>query len=143
MRGGAIFLYGDVIYSGGKKFRQALKSHAFQALVPLLFHLADSCPKVVTVSGLACLSSSAWVVVVNRPDVVAETLARALEGPAARGRSPWCVDGRPLPVSSRGAPVSRPLSLPEHQSYWIKAAVRPRFNSVTSLRTFSPNTFIP
>ncbi|KAF4022189.1 hypothetical protein G4228_014229, partial [Cervus hanglu yarkandensis] len=49
VRGGAIFLYGDVIYSGGKKFRQALKSHAFQALVPLLFHLADSCPEVVTV----------------------------------------------------------------------------------------------
>ncbi|XP_055401680.1 uncharacterized protein LOC129626539 isoform X2 [Bubalus kerabau] len=49
VRGGAIFLYGDVIYSGGKKFRQALKSHAFQALVPLLFHLADTCPEVVTV----------------------------------------------------------------------------------------------
>ncbi|ELR55056.1 HEAT repeat-containing protein 7A, partial [Bos mutus] len=63
VRGGAIFLYGDVIYSGGKKFRQALKSHAFQALVPLLFHLADTCPEVVTVSGLACLSSSAWVAV--------------------------------------------------------------------------------
>ncbi|XP_027416513.1 maestro heat-like repeat family member 5 [Bos indicus x Bos taurus] len=47
VRGGAIFLYGDVIYSGGKKFRQALKSHAFQALVPLLFHLADTCPEVV------------------------------------------------------------------------------------------------
>ncbi|XP_025120642.3 maestro heat-like repeat family member 5 isoform X2 [Bubalus bubalis] len=48
VRSGAIFLYGDVIYSGGKKFRQALKSHAFQALVPLLFHLADTCPEVVT-----------------------------------------------------------------------------------------------
>ncbi|XP_045037533.2 maestro heat-like repeat family member 5 isoform X2 [Desmodus rotundus] len=47
VRGGAIFLYGDVIYSGGKKCQQALKSHAFQSLVPLLFHLADSCPKVV------------------------------------------------------------------------------------------------
>lgn len=66
VRGGAIMLYGDVIYSGGKKFRQALKSHAFQALVPLLFHLADSCPEVVTVSGLECLSSSAWVEVVSR-----------------------------------------------------------------------------
>ena len=41
------------------------------------------------------------------------------------------------------APVSRPLSLSEQQSYRIKAAVRPRFNSVASLRTFSPNTFIP
>ncbi|KAF4016939.1 hypothetical protein G4228_008512, partial [Cervus hanglu yarkandensis] len=49
MRGGAIFLYGDVIYSGGKKFRQALKGHAFQALVPLLFHLTYSCPGVVKV----------------------------------------------------------------------------------------------
>ncbi|KAM5315103.1 maestro heat-like repeat family member 5 [Glossophaga mutica] len=47
VRGGAIFLYGDVIYSGGKKCQQALKSHAFQSLVPLLFHLADSCPAVV------------------------------------------------------------------------------------------------
>lgn len=53
VRGGAIFLYGDVIYSGGKKCQQALKSHAFQSLVPLLFHLADSCPKVVLVSGPA------------------------------------------------------------------------------------------
>ncbi|XP_043339713.1 maestro heat-like repeat family member 5 isoform X3 [Cervus elaphus] len=55
VRGGAIFLYGDVIYSGGKKFRQALKSHAFQALVPLLFHLADSCPEVVTKAKLTFL----------------------------------------------------------------------------------------
>uniref|UniRef100_A0A8C3WJ20 Maestro heat-like repeat family member 5 n=1 Tax=Catagonus wagneri TaxID=51154 RepID=A0A8C3WJ20_9CETA len=47
VRGGAIFLYGDVIYSGGKKFQQQLKNHAFQALVPLLLHLADSCPDVV------------------------------------------------------------------------------------------------
>ncbi|XP_032447862.1 uncharacterized protein LOC115506516 [Lynx canadensis] len=47
VRGGAILLYGDVLYSGGKKYQQALKNHAFQALVPLLFHLADSCPKVV------------------------------------------------------------------------------------------------
>ncbi|XP_060275933.1 maestro heat-like repeat family member 5 isoform X3 [Ovis aries] len=55
VRGGAIMLYGDVIYSGGKKFRQALKSHAFQALVPLLFHLADSCPEVVTKTKLTFL----------------------------------------------------------------------------------------
>lgn len=53
VRKGAIFLYGDVIYSGGSKYQQALKNHAFQSLVPLLFHLADSCPEVVTVSGLA------------------------------------------------------------------------------------------
>lgn len=50
MRGRAISLFGDVIYSGGKKYRQVLKSYAFQALVPLLFHLVDSCPKVVVVS---------------------------------------------------------------------------------------------
>ncbi|KAF6100213.1 hypothetical protein HJG60_013190 [Phyllostomus discolor] len=47
VRGGAIFLYSDVIYSGGRKCQPALKSHAFQSLVPLLFHLADSCPDVV------------------------------------------------------------------------------------------------
>ncbi|MBZ3881255.1 Maestro heat-like repeat family member 5 [Sciurus carolinensis] len=47
VRGGAILLFGDVIHSGGKKFRQALKTSAFQALVPLLFHLADPCPAVV------------------------------------------------------------------------------------------------
>ncbi|XP_036904637.1 maestro heat-like repeat family member 5 [Sturnira hondurensis] len=47
VRGGAIFLYGDVICSGGKKCQQALKSHAFQSLVPLLLHLADPCPEVV------------------------------------------------------------------------------------------------
>ncbi|ELK11684.1 HEAT repeat-containing protein 7A [Pteropus alecto] len=44
----AIFLYGHVIYSGGRKYQQALKNHAFRSLVPLLFHLADSCPEVVT-----------------------------------------------------------------------------------------------
>ncbi|XP_020944448.1 uncharacterized protein LOC110260203 isoform X2 [Sus scrofa] len=49
VRGEAILLYGDVIHSGGKKFRQQLKNHAFQALVPLLLHLADSCPDVVMV----------------------------------------------------------------------------------------------
>uniref|UniRef100_F6RF44 Maestro heat-like repeat family member 5 n=1 Tax=Monodelphis domestica TaxID=13616 RepID=F6RF44_MONDO len=47
IRGEAIFLYGDVIHSGGKKFEHKLKLHAFQCLVPLLFHLADSCPEVV------------------------------------------------------------------------------------------------
>ncbi|XP_044905897.1 maestro heat-like repeat family member 5 isoform X5 [Felis catus] len=55
VRGGAILLYGDVLYSGGKKYQQALKSHAFQALVPLLFHLADSCPKVVMKTKLTFL----------------------------------------------------------------------------------------
>nr|XP_019567741.1 PREDICTED: maestro heat-like repeat family member 5 [Rhinolophus sinicus] len=47
VRGGAIFLYGNVIYSGGKKHQQMLRKHAFWSLVPLLFHLADSCPAVV------------------------------------------------------------------------------------------------
>ncbi|XP_041911652.1 maestro heat-like repeat family member 5 [Arvicola amphibius] len=42
----AIFLFGDVIHYGGKKFRQSLKILAFQALVPLLFHMADPCPEV-------------------------------------------------------------------------------------------------
>ena len=108
VRGGAIFLYGDVIYSGGKKFRQALKSHAFQALVPLLFHLADTCPEVVTVSGLACLSSSAWVAVVSRH----RRCRRDPEPgrPAPLGRPPWCVDGRPLPVASCAGPSWVPVS---------------------------------
>jgi hypothetical protein len=52
VRGGAIFLFGNVIHNGGKKFQQALKTLTSQALVPLLFHLADSCPKVIMVSGL-------------------------------------------------------------------------------------------
>ncbi|XP_073923100.1 maestro heat-like repeat family member 5 [Castor canadensis] len=47
VRGGAIFLFGNVIHNGGKKFQQALKTLTSQALVPLLFHLADSCPKVI------------------------------------------------------------------------------------------------
>ncbi|XP_073748843.1 maestro heat-like repeat family member 5 isoform X1 [Callorhinus ursinus] len=55
VRGRAISLFGDVIYSGGKKYRQVLKSYAFQALVPLLFHLVDSCPKVVTNTKLTFL----------------------------------------------------------------------------------------
>ncbi|MEJ1271646.1 maestro heat-like repeat family member 4 [Cricetulus griseus] len=42
----AIFLFGDVIHYGGKKLRQSLKSLAFQAAVPLLFHMADPCPEV-------------------------------------------------------------------------------------------------
>lgn len=50
VRGGAIFLYGNVIYSGGRRYQQALRRHAFWSLVPLLFHLADSCPAVVMVS---------------------------------------------------------------------------------------------
>ncbi|XP_032272001.1 maestro heat-like repeat family member 5 [Phoca vitulina] len=55
VRGRAISLFGDVIYSGGKKYRQVLKSYAFQALVPLLFHLVDSCPKVVVNTKLTFL----------------------------------------------------------------------------------------
>nr|XP_027804136.1 maestro heat-like repeat family member 5 [Marmota flaviventris] len=55
VRGCAICLFGDVIHSGGKKFRQALKTFAFQALVPLLFHLADSCPEVVMKTKLTFL----------------------------------------------------------------------------------------
>ncbi|XP_037658554.1 maestro heat-like repeat family member 5 [Choloepus didactylus] len=43
---GAILLFGDVINSGGKKHRQALKDQVFPALVPLLFHLADRSPAV-------------------------------------------------------------------------------------------------
>ncbi|XP_036063470.1 maestro heat-like repeat family member 5 [Onychomys torridus] len=42
----AIFLFGDVIHYGGKKFHQSLKILAFQAAVPLLFHMADPCPEV-------------------------------------------------------------------------------------------------
>nr|KAF6395872.1 hypothetical protein HJG59_012431 [Molossus molossus] len=55
VRGGAISLYGDVIHSGGRKFQQGLKSHAFQSLVPLLLHLADSCPEVVMKTKLTFL----------------------------------------------------------------------------------------
>ncbi|XP_010637571.1 maestro heat-like repeat family member 5 [Fukomys damarensis] len=47
VRGNAIFLFGDVIHSRGRKFQQLLKNLAFQALVPLLVHLADSCQEVV------------------------------------------------------------------------------------------------
>ncbi|XP_047584229.1 maestro heat-like repeat family member 5 isoform X5 [Lutra lutra] len=46
VRGGAISLFGDVLHSGGMKYRPELKTFAFQALVPLLFHLADPCPDV-------------------------------------------------------------------------------------------------
>ncbi|CAO2602058.1 Maestro heat-like repeat family member 5 [Lemmus lemmus] len=42
----AIFLFGDVIHYGGRKFRQSLKILAFQAVVPLLFHMVDPCPEV-------------------------------------------------------------------------------------------------
>ncbi|XP_039088881.1 maestro heat-like repeat family member 5 isoform X3 [Hyaena hyaena] len=55
VRGRAILLYGDVLHSGGNKYRQALKSHAFQALVPLLLHLGDSCPAVVMKTKLTFL----------------------------------------------------------------------------------------
>lgn len=50
VREGAIFLFGNVIYYGGKKFRHILKNMAFQAAVPLLFHMADPCPEVAMVS---------------------------------------------------------------------------------------------
>uniref|UniRef100_A0A8C7B8Q2 Maestro heat-like repeat family member 5 n=1 Tax=Neovison vison TaxID=452646 RepID=A0A8C7B8Q2_NEOVI len=50
VRGGAIALFGDVLHSGGRKYRPELKTFAFQALVPLLFHLADPCPDVAMVS---------------------------------------------------------------------------------------------
>ncbi|XP_069931993.1 maestro heat-like repeat family member 5 isoform X5 [Oryctolagus cuniculus] len=50
VRSGAIFLFGDVIDSGSRKFRQAFKTLAFQAVVPLLLHMADPCPTVVTKS---------------------------------------------------------------------------------------------
>ncbi|XP_032729333.1 maestro heat-like repeat family member 5 isoform X1 [Lontra canadensis] len=46
VRGGAISLFGDVLHSGGRKYRPELKTFAFRALVPLLFHLADPCPDV-------------------------------------------------------------------------------------------------
>ncbi|XP_047584228.1 maestro heat-like repeat family member 5 isoform X4 [Lutra lutra] len=49
VRGGAISLFGDVLHSGGMKYRPELKTFAFQALVPLLFHLADPCPDVAMV----------------------------------------------------------------------------------------------
>ncbi|XP_059024692.1 maestro heat-like repeat family member 5 isoform X4 [Mustela lutreola] len=49
VRGGAISLFGDVLHSGGRKYRPELKPFAFQALVPLLLHLADPCPDVATV----------------------------------------------------------------------------------------------
>uniref|UniRef100_H0XHH5 Maestro heat like repeat family member 5 (gene/pseudogene) n=1 Tax=Otolemur garnettii TaxID=30611 RepID=H0XHH5_OTOGA len=55
VRGGAIFLFGDVMYSGGKKFQQPLKTLAFHALVPLLFHLVDPSPDVITKSKLTFL----------------------------------------------------------------------------------------
>uniref|UniRef100_A0A8C0MZK4 Maestro heat-like repeat family member 5 n=1 Tax=Canis lupus familiaris TaxID=9615 RepID=A0A8C0MZK4_CANLF len=55
VRGRAISLFGDVVHSGGKKYRPALKRQAFQALVPLLFHLVDSCPAVVMKTKLTFL----------------------------------------------------------------------------------------
>ncbi|XP_054547910.1 maestro heat-like repeat family member 5 isoform X2 [Talpa occidentalis] len=48
VRAAAIALYGDVLHSGGRKFQQPLRGYASQALVPLLVHLTDSCPEVVT-----------------------------------------------------------------------------------------------
>ncbi|XP_069881986.1 maestro heat-like repeat family member 5 isoform X2 [Dipodomys merriami] len=55
VREGAIFLFGDVIHSSGHKCQQALKALAVQALVPLLFHLLDSSPRVVMRSKLTLL----------------------------------------------------------------------------------------
>ncbi|XP_040844508.1 maestro heat-like repeat family member 5 [Ochotona curzoniae] len=46
VRGGAILLFGDVMASCSRKTRQAFKSLAFQAVVPLLLHLVDPCPQV-------------------------------------------------------------------------------------------------
>lgn len=50
VRGGAILLFGDVMASCSRKTRQAFKSLAFQAVVPLLLHLVDPCPQVALVS---------------------------------------------------------------------------------------------
>ncbi|XP_075406641.1 maestro heat-like repeat family member 5 [Tenrec ecaudatus] len=47
VREGAILLFGDIIYSRSRKHCELFKSITFQALVPLLFHLADPCPRVV------------------------------------------------------------------------------------------------
>lgn len=58
MRECAIFLFGDVIHYGGKKFHQSLKILAFQATVPLLFHMADPCPEVAMVSVLQLIWDS-------------------------------------------------------------------------------------
>ncbi|XP_059251232.1 maestro heat-like repeat family member 5 isoform X5 [Mustela nigripes] len=55
VRGGAISLFGDVVHSGGRKYRPELKPFAFQALVPLLLHLADPCPDVATHTKLTFL----------------------------------------------------------------------------------------
>lgn len=49
MRAAAIQLYGEALQSG-RKFRLLLRSQAFQAVVPLLLHLADPCPQVALVS---------------------------------------------------------------------------------------------
>ncbi|XP_031201885.1 maestro heat-like repeat family member 5 isoform X2 [Mastomys coucha] len=46
VREGAIFLFGDVIYYGGKKLRPSLKDVVSQATVPLLFNMADPCQEV-------------------------------------------------------------------------------------------------
>ncbi|XP_021515354.1 maestro heat-like repeat family member 5 [Meriones unguiculatus] len=46
VRKGAIFLFGDVIHHGSKKFQHSLKNLAFQAIIPLLFHMVDPCPEV-------------------------------------------------------------------------------------------------
>ncbi|XP_023579722.1 maestro heat-like repeat family member 5 [Octodon degus] len=48
VRGSAILLFGDVIHSSGRKLQQPLKNLTFQALVPLLLHLADPSWEVVT-----------------------------------------------------------------------------------------------
>ncbi|KAM6171856.1 maestro heat-like repeat family member 5 [Erethizon dorsatum] len=64
VRGSAIFLFGNVIYSGGRKFQQLLKNLALQALVPLLFHLADPCQEVVMrtkFTFLCCAILMKWV----------------------------------------------------------------------------------
>uniref|UniRef100_H0VXR0 Maestro heat like repeat family member 5 (gene/pseudogene) n=1 Tax=Cavia porcellus TaxID=10141 RepID=H0VXR0_CAVPO len=60
VRASAIFLFGDVIYSGGRKFQQPLKKVAFQALVPLLFHLADAYKEVVMITFFRCTILLNW-----------------------------------------------------------------------------------
>lgn len=87
MRGGAISLFGDVVHSGGRKYRPELKPFAFQALVPLLLHLADPCPDVATVSARPQAAQA------SGPN---ERLSRAgLQSPNALARTPHPYPRRP------------------------------------------------
>ncbi|XP_045416419.1 maestro heat-like repeat family member 5 [Lemur catta] len=90
VRGGAIFLFGDVMYSGGKKFQQPLETVAFQALVPLLFHLADPCPEVIT--------RTVWVAWTYQLQHMAQVMqAMALEAfqPPTPGHRPGSISAGP------------------------------------------------